>query len=451
MTISANSIAHIRFGLGFRAQSAVIADAGALLEQLDQVRLPAKRSMPQMKDRLALMERYRAANRLHRDGEITLEEVREVGRILTAQVTEDFRADLLHQIASSHGLAERLVNFWADHFTVAARGRLLSLARTNYLDVAIRPNIAGKFEDLLIAAVTHAAMLLYLDQNASTGPNSVVGIAKGRGLNENLAREVLELHTLGVGGGYSQNDVREFAELLTGLRISKDGVGFNPTFAEPGEETVLGEVFGGLIGSLDDVKDGLRHIARQPATADHIARKLVVHFVQDTPDEDHVAHVSAAFVRSGGDLRATYAALLEHKSAWVPKLRKVRQPYEFVVAALRVFEGGADLVTEPTARELRSGIGNALTGMGQVPNRPPGPDGWPEAEEAWITPATLAVRIRFAAKVARRLGQGLDPRAFVKTALGDVAGSNTSLAVAGSETKWEGVALVLASPEFNRR
>ncbi len=294
-------------------------------------------------------------------------------------------------------------------------------------------------------------MLVYLDQNSSIGPNSMAGLDRGQGLNENLAREILELHTLGVGSGYGQADVTEFAELLTGIRLTKDGMRFMPRFAEPGAEMVLGVLYGSKNGSLAAVDAALRDIALRPETARHLAHKLAVHFVQDTPDEDLVEHITQAYLASDGDLRTTYGAFLEHPGAWVEALRKVKQPRDYVVSSLRAFGFEADFLRGLDRKEIRSGILNPLSSMGQTPNRPSGPDGWPEEAAAWITPATLSARIEWAMELARRFGQDLDPRVFLEGALGDAASENTSFLVAGSEAKWEGVALALASPEFNRR
>lgn len=449
MAISTNTLAHIRFGFGFRPDSQSIGGPQDLLGQVE--RTSAAEFTQDAVARRALLERYRVASRKERKGELPKADVKAINQDISRLIVKDFRRVLSNQVTSPAGFAERLVAFWADHFTVSARGRLLSLLRAAFVEEAVRPNIGGSFGDMLVASTLHPGMLVYLDQNSSIGPNSMAGLDRNKGLNENLAREILELHTLGVGSGYSQVDVTQFAELLTGIRFTKHGVQFMPRFAEPGAETVLGVSYGSKSGSLADVEEALRDIALRPETARHLARKLVVHFVDDMPNEKLVEHIAQAYLSSGGDLMETYGALLEHPAAWAEELRKVKQPRDYVVSSLRAFGFDAGFIADLTEKEIRNGIYHPLSSMGQVPNRPSGPDGWPEEASAWITPATLSARIQWSVELARKFGQDLDPRAFLKGALSDAASQNTSFLVAGSEAKWEGVTLVLASPEFNRR
>ena len=217
-----------------------------------------------------------------------------------------FRADLLRGLGltmlrwseTQSGFRERLALFWTDHFTTVGKSEPQRSAVSIYVDAAIRPHLSGRFGDLLVAAVTHPMMLTYLDQRVSVGPQSAFARRKGtsRGLNENLAREVLELHTLGVDGPYTQADVRQLAELFTGLTIDRSGaMAFRPGWAEPGEELVLGRRYGGNPARLEAVEQALHDLAVHPATADHVARKLAVHFVSDAPDPGLVAHMAARF------------------------------------------------------------------------------------------------------------------------------------------------------------
>jgi len=451
MTISRDTLSHIRFGYGFRPESGSLGGADGLMAQVRaDVAPPLSYGLQK---RRVLFARFRTAARKERDKEITNEELQVIKTEMDELVVSDFTDIMVTQLTSKSGFVARLAAFWADHFTIRAEGRRLSLLHGAFVPQAIRPHINGNFADMLIAVATHPGMLVYLDQNTSMGPNSVVGKLRGRGLNENLAREILELHTLGVGSGYSQTDVREFAELLTGLRLSDEGVSFRYIFAEPGPETVLGVEYGADYGEdgLDTIKNALRDLAVRPETARHIASKLVTHFVDDVPDPALVDHVAAAYLQNGGNLVATYEALLAHDAAWVPELRKVKLPQDYVVSALRAFGFEPGFLRDLTVREMRQSIWQPMTAMGQTPNQPLGPDGWPEEATAWITPATLAARIDWATELARQYGQNLDPRLFLETALGDAASQNTRFLVAGSESKWEGVALALASPEFNRR
>ena len=349
------------------------------------------------------------------------------------------------------GFRERLVNFWADHFTTRARNRGEAVLPETMVNDAVRPNLTGRFADLLRAATLHPAMLTYLDQVSSIGPGSVVGRRKARGLNENLAREAMELHTLGVGADYTQADVRQMALLLTGLdATAKDGFAFRPARAEPGAETVLGKTYGG--DGLTPIHAVLDDLAARPETARHIARKLAVHFVSDTPDETMVGAMTQAFSATGGDLMAVYAALLHHPAAWEPILMKARQPQEFLLAAFRALgQGGAQVMRmgeKPFARFLM----RPMALMGQAWQMPSGPDGWAEGAAHWISPQGLGARIAWAMEVPGRLVARMpEPRGFAVAALGGAADDDLLLAVSRAESVREGVGLALASPAFNRR
>lgn len=349
------------------------------------------------------------------------------------------------------GLRERLVMFWADHFTTTARNRLERVLPAILIDEAIRPHVAGRFADMLVAVTTHPGMLIYLNQEASIGPGSRKGQRRDKGLNENLARELLELHTLGVAAAYSQRDVRELAELLTGLTIAPgEGFTFDPARAEPGAETVLGITYRG--DGMEPILRLLEDLAVRPETARHIARKLAVHFVADEPEAGLVAALEARWLETGGDLLAVTGVLMGHPASQLPETGKARQPFDYLVAALRALGAGAEQVLALSPREFRRVFVLPLEEMGQPFQRAPGPDGWPEAEAAWITPQGLAARIAWAVEVPGRLVKPLpDPRGFVATALGARAGERLVWAVSAAESLREGVALVLSSPEFNRR
>ncbi len=363
---------------------------------------------------------------------------------------------LARAVEGDDPLRERLVWFWADHFTVRAREDRLRPAVSAYAEAAIRPHVTGRFADMLKAAALHPMMLLYLDQTASVGPRSRFGVRRGLGLNENLARELLELHTLGVGAGYGQDDVRQLAKLLTGLAYSlQDGFRFLPERAEPGAETVLGVSYGSWgPARIEDIEAVLETLAARPETARHLARKLAVHFTADDPDEGLVAHLAAAWRAHGGRLRPVYAALAEHPATWASFGAKVRQPFEFMAAGLRALgTGAAALAALPARARARLGFG-ALRLMGQPWEEPPGPDGWSEAAAAWITPHGLAARIDWAMAAPEALlrsGDRPDPRALLEAVLDGLARAPTREAVAAAEGWREGVGLILASPEFNRR
>jgi len=357
-------------------------------------------------------------------------------------------ASLARAAGTPHGFAERMARFWTDHFTVAVKfpGHWSRVA--GYPDQAIRPHVAERFEDMLIAVVRHPAMLMYLDQDRSFGPNSRAGRRRDRGLNENLAREVLELHTLGAGGPYRQDDVQALAALLTGFATGKGRFRYRDNMAEPGRFSLLGVRYDGADEA--ETLEALRVLARHPATARHLARKLAVHFVADDPPAALIDALASRWLETEGDLSAVSAALLAHPAAWAPLGAKVRPPQEALIAALRAAGAGAAEIGPDGAFGRKLTLA-ALADMGQAFHRAPGPDGWPEDAAHWITPGGMAARLKWAARMGRVLAERVDPRAYAVAALGDALSPETALAVSRAAERWEGHALLLASPDFNRR
>lgn len=355
------------------------------------------------------------------------------------------------------GFGERLVQFWADHFTVQAGNPFDLLMASAFVDDAIRPHLGGRFADMMFAAETHPRMLTYLNQDRSFGPNSQA--ARNRadmelGLNENLAREMIELHSLGVGAEYSQTDVRQLAKLLTGLTYNpKTNQNFRPGMAEPGAETVLGTSYGSDgPASLEDIRAVIADLALHPATAAHLAQKLVVHFVSDDPPQALVDRLAALYRDSGGQLSVLYRELVEAPELETHFRQKLRQPFEFVVATLRGLGLDHAGVMALDDREVQVRLIRPLTAMGQKWGMPRGPDGWPENASAWATPQGLAARIDWSMRhLPRLLGELPDPRAFMEAALGATASEPLRWAVPKAESAREGVAVVLASADFNRR
>ncbi len=356
-------------------------------------------------------------------------------------------------VATADGLRERLTRFWADHFTVLGRNALNRHLVSPFVEDTIRPQVAtGRFADLLRAVALHPMMITYLDQNRSIGPGSPAGLRTGNGLNENFARELIELHTLGVGGPYTQTDVRELAELLTGLSWNANrGVEYVPNYAEPGAETVLGQTFS-PDASLTTVTDALDALARHPATARHIATKLAVHFVSDTPDPDLIDALTATFTATDGALLPLVETLLAHPASWAPARAKVKPPFDFLTSALRALAVPPGALTALDTRGMRHILGAPLTAMGQSWEAPGGPDGWPEAAADWVTPQSMAARISWAFAIpARLLGDLPDPRDFVLTALGAGADAAVVFAASAAETPAEGIGVILSSAAFQRR
>lgn len=361
---------------------------------------------------------------------------------------------MLRRTYTDTAFFERLVYFWGDHFSATGKAGVIKRATSPYIEDGIRPYVGGRFSDLLISAVTHPVMLQYLDQDRSIGPQSERALKSGKaaGLNENLAREVMELHTLGVDGPYTQQDVRELAELFAGLSFQPNqGRKFRKDYVEPGAETVLGVTYDDAY-SIKPVHAVLEDLAVHPATARHLSWKLAVHFVSDRPDPALIDHLTARYVETGGDLMQVYAALLEHPAAWTQEGANIKPPVEFVGSAMRALAVEPIVVTGMTEKGVRNVILTPMAVMGQTWQKFSGPDGWPEEDSAWLTPQGLSGRVRWAMEGPQLLRPDLpDPRAFVDTALGSFAPEDVKFAASAAESKSEAIGLVLMSPVFQRR
>lgn len=458
-------IASIRFGTGLSPRHAPPQSVDAIFAELLAPDALAHKypidSFENLMRRSRDIQRHRSISRKYLGtdrGKEATANYRELRRTTRKQHTSWFNATLARYMDAPHGFRERLVRFWADHFTAVGKGQYYRYSATPYVEEAIRPNINGRFADILKSASLHPMMLSYLDQNDSVGPNSSYGKKKRlRGLNENLAREILELHSLGVSGSYSQSDVREFAELLTGLLYTmKKGFHFMPLRAEPGTETVLGKTYSGPRSSLTSIHQALEDIAAHPDTAAHISRKLVTHFVSDTPDEVLVQHVSNAYLQSGGELVACYRAMLSHPLAWGKTYKKIRQPYDFIASSVRALGVDPQTITALSEKATNLSFLTPLSNMGQPWERAAGPDGWPEEGNTWITPQGIAGRIQWAMMVPQTFENASSPASthpldLAQVALGKQLSPSVKFAAEAAETKWEGVGLVLASPPFQKR
>jgi uncharacterized protein (DUF1800 family) len=346
------------------------------------------------------------------------------------------------------GLTDRLAAFWANHFAVALRTDLVVEVLVGaYEREAIRPHILGRFEDLLLAATRHPAMLAYLDNARSMGPNSVLGRKRRRGLNENHAREILELHSLGVTGGYTQADVTALARVLTGwtyIRRPRGDTGaslfeFQAERHEPGVQQVLGVSYDE--SGIEQGERALRDIARAPATAGHIARKLAVHFVSDDPPEALVRRLADTFQRTGGDLRSVTEELLNADEAWQAGPTKLRTPQEFLWSAIRAVEPR----TTP-ARFL------AFAGaLGQPLWDPPSPAGYKDDVASWMAPQAVLTRAAIATNYAQASTDSTDPRELAAHLLGPSMSVETRTAIEHAEAREQALVLMLMSPEFQRR
>lgn len=445
MTIEA-AIAATRFGLGARpGEIRRLADdpKGHLKAQLRTGDAPS--AFRGLKSAEASLAPFLAAYGQGR-GDANREARRRAIADALSVYAEEVAARAEAAVATDAPFRERLVRFWSNHFTVSINKPQLAPVVGAFEREAIRPHATGRFVDLLLAVYRHPAMLFYLDNAASVGPNSFAGARVGRGLNENLAREALELHTVGVDGGYTQEDVEEFARALTGWTVGSQRLGgepgvflFQERIHEPGRRRVLGRVYRDR--GEQQAEEILKDLARHPATARHIARKFAAHFIEDDPSDDVVQALARIYRRTDGDLGALAEAVVEMDAAWTPEARKVKTPDEFLLSVWR----GLD-APPPRLRALTT----TYISLGQQPFRAPSPEGWPDEAAAWIGPDAVKKRLEWAQLVAARSAR-TRPSDFLETALGDLAGPETRFEVKGADSGAQGLILAFMSPEFMRR
>lgn len=355
---------------------------------------------------------------------------------------------------------ERLVHFWANHFAVSIEKPVIAELAGAFELEAIRPHVLSNFTDLLFAAEQHPAMLLYLDQTKSIGPESRSASHMGkrdpekkRGLNENLAREILELHTLGVRNGYTQSDVTEFSRALTGWSVmngSEHGSGgteqgingfvFRPQIHEPGTRTIMGKTYSGQ-GRMQATAV-LHDLAAAPATATHIATKLVRHFVSDTPPPYLVDKLSRTFIAGKGDLASLYQALVDAPEAWQPAPVKFKTPWEWLVSSARG-------LGHQNVNGIR--VAQIMKQLGQPIWKPGSPAGYDDIADSWISPNALLRRVELSQRLVALLADRADARTLADKLLYGAVTRETRTAISHAESTVTSLALLLVSPEFLRR
>ena len=349
-------------------------------------------------------------------------------------------------LAAETGFVERLAWFWSNHFCVSIDKGPVRVLAGAYEREAIRPHVLGRFADMLLAVESHPAMLSYLDNARSIGPDSVAGRNRGKGLNENLAREILELHTLGVRTGYTQDDVTRFANVITGWSIvppRQDAVHggefvFNARMHEPAAQTLIGHDYPDT--GFEQGRAVLLALARHPATARHIATKLARHFVADDPPLALIDRLSRRYLETDGNLKELAKALVAAPEAWTTARSKLKRPGDWMIGMLRVTG------TEPP--DIRPLI-QAHNLLGEPLWRPPAPNGFADEDAAWLD--GLAQRLDVANQLARRVGGEVDPKAVLESALGPLASGETRQTVARAESRPQALALLFMAPEFQRR
>jgi uncharacterized protein (DUF1800 family) len=358
-------------------------------------------------------------------------------------------ARLQRAILADCGFVERLVVFWSNHFCISAnKGELARMWAGSFEREAIRPHVFGRFGDMLKAVEQHPAMLFFLDNQQSLGPDSRAGQNRNRGLNENLAREIMELHTLGVGGGYTQDDVTSLSRIITGWTFAgrQGQLGapgsfvFNANAHQPGPQVLLGKTYEAT--GVAQGEAALLDLARHPSTAKFIATKFARHFVADDPPPALVARLQDVFRKTDGDLKAMTMALLDSDEAWRAPLTKVRSPYEFLVATGRLLAR----VPDDPGQYLGS-----LNLLGQPLWSPAGPNGFPDTNAVWAAPEGMKLRLDTSAQIASRLGGTIDPRDLLELVAADAASEETRRTIERAESRQQALALLLMSPEFQRR
>ena len=465
-------IAQNRFGLGARDD----ASANSLDFQIQAAHAPVitMASIPSSRVVMADYQQFAANRREARivlkdsaDGDASAQlaklESDQSRRVLSDHYRTAVRARFDNAVTTNHDFAERLVHFWSNHFAISADTPLLKGLAGSFEQEAIRPHIFERFSDMMVAAVHHPAMQTYLDQWKSIGPNSPHlsalrkrGKSRGStaGLNENLAREILELHSVGVRGGYTQIDVRQLAMALTGRTIIglngnhnwPEGMAFGDVYFddrlhETGVRTVMGRIY---------ANDGegqaiaiLRDLAQHPSTATFLATKLAQHFVSDTPPPDLVRALETAFLKSGGDLATVYQTLIAHKSAWSPTPQKYLTPWEWSVAAFR----SLGLTLESSAIHIEA----QLADMAHPVWMPKSPAGFADISSGWVAPSALMRRAQMAHRIAQIM-QSKNGNETLPAILQHRDYSDQSMAIFnGAADRQQLIALALMAPEFLRR
>jgi uncharacterized protein (DUF1800 family) len=467
-----------RFGMGPRPGSIAAIESdprGALLAELDRpgagalaaaslptasraFRIVADANAERQAKRIVAVRAQKEAERL-RDatapqmGEGNEQAANEMAARMAAEAVPDpgrpiylneVKARIDAATAAEIGFAERLVWFWSNHFCISA-DKIQSMSGA-YEREAIRPHILGRFADMLQAVEGHPAMLFYLDNLVSMGPNSVAGINRTRGLNENLAREILELHTLGVRSGYTQDDVIRFANVLTGWTLlpAADNpehggeFAFNRRLHEPGAQKIMDKVYEDT--GVEQGRAVLRDLAAHPATSTHVATKLVRYFIADEPPPEPVGRLAKVFRDTAGDLKEVSKALVASSEAWTLPRTKLKRPSEWVVSMVRA-TGIAQV--DP----VRFTAGQGL--LGEPLWRPTSPKGYADDEATWID--GMGRRLDIANNFAERVANRVDPQYVMETVLGSTVSREVTQAVARAESRQQALALLFMSPELQRR
>ena len=446
------AIAVTRFGLGARPGEIELASKDPKKWLKNQLRVPTEFPIKRLLTSQGyILEKatFLAARSAQKEDAAKLAVSKPFNKRYRAWEEAELAARFSYGVQTTTPFHERLTRFWSNHFSVSGRTRDILTAAAHERE-AIRPFIMGRFTDLAQSAILHPAMLIYLDNIRSVGPNSVFGLLgriRQKGLNENLAREVMELHTVTPEAGYNQTDVTEFARALTGWTIAtkkepqnlRGKTFFNARRHEPGSRTVLGKTYFPL--GAGQAKAIIRNLCEHQATAQNIAYKLARHFTFDIPPQKLVERLRAAFIKNNGDLTMLYTVLIESPELWEAKAHKIKTPNEMLISAARYMGVAEVFPTWPS---------DVYEGFGQTAFRAPTPQGWPDINQAWSGPDAIMKRIEWANKVAQR-NANLDAFAFLKNAIGLRVSKRTAQTIEQAESNQQALTMVLMCPEFQRR
>ena len=434
-------IAANRFGMGARPgdlERARVAPREWLLQQLILPELSS--SQPDSGEVMSAFYEYRRGVKRFKQQKIMDKPRNPGGRAFREMVAETVEAAMKDE----HSLNWRLLDFFSNHFSVSAQGGLMKSLAPTLEREAIAPNLLGPFYNMLLAVEQHPAMLVYLDNNKSVGPEARAA-RKKRGLNENLAREILELHTLGVNGGYNLRDIQELAKAITGWSTSRPvddyhGFVFRHAAHEPGSKVVLGKVY-----RQDGKGQGeaiLKDLSVHPATAGYVSFKMARHFVSDTPSDSLVSAMTDTWLKTQGNIKAVVIAMIEHPDAWNPKPQKLKTPRDFYISTFR-----ATGLSIPPARQ----VVNTLVNLGQAPFGAGSPAGYGDVAAAWDGADALLKRVDWVNMMTRSVRLNRSPVSFARAHSGGLLSDHTARIISGAESRQQGLALYLMSPEFLRR
>jgi uncharacterized protein (DUF1800 family) len=447
-----STIAVNRFGLGGRPGE--IAGVGTkpvdyLLAQLNQPPQVAGPPLPDTADAITGFREFRKQRRKKLSDPTATQQTGMMSSLSPRRMyNAEVRARLQTYVETDAPFAERLCLFWANHFAVSATAPPIAAMTGAFEREAIRPHIAGNFANLVQASTSNPCMLLYLDNAISIGPNSRAGQRRNRGLNENLARELLELHTLGVEGGYSLEDIRQLAMAITGWSLAGPKTKnrklgsfvFRRGAHEPGRRQVMGRTYPNT-RSVEQGQNILQDLALHASTARHVSFKLARHFIADDPEPGLVEAMARAFLTNRGELMPVYEAMLTHPSAFQPTALKYKTPIEYVASVVRGLE------IERNYQFWARG----LAVMGQRLWAPPSPKGWPDTGDKWISSNALKTRLDFAVAAGRKVRSNFQVQRRASNMLGASLNRDTAVAISRAADQQQALALLLMSPEFQKR